>query len=879
MTALSRLASLWRNVLQKSRVERDLDEEVHAYVALLAEEKTKAGMSPDAALRAARIEAGGVEQVKEEVREVRAGMLLDTLLQDLRYAARTLVKSPGFTVVAALTLGLGIGATTAIFSVLYGALLRPLPYPEPGHLVGLSQVYRGARGGRDVAYREFQFLQREDSAALQSCAASAGVGLNLFAGGAAERLDGLRVSQDYFRTLDVGMALGRDFVGQEDQLGGPNVVILSYGLWLRRFGGDRNIVGTAISLDGAPYTVVGVLPASFRPLYPEDVYSTLAQVQNTVGNGQNLEFIGRLRVGVTFRQAEARSQGTMTRFAKMFSPGAPPGFTIEMAPLRDLVVGDVKAPVAELFAAAALVLLIACANVAGLVLVRAVTRHREFGIRLALGATRGRLVRQLLTEGIVLAVLAGTVGAVLARWGLNLLLAIAPLGAMGEADILLDRWALIFAAGVSILAGAVLGFTAAWQGAKSDLQSVLKEGGERTTAATGIGRVRNTLAVAEIALSLILLAGAGLLIESMANLMRANPGFDPSRIVTAEIWLTGTRYDSTVAIAGFYQRLVARLDAQPGVSSAAVIEAGIPLIRGGNLVVAVDGVYPRQTINYRTVTPGYFETMGIPVRRGRTFIVADVAGAEPVAVVSESFARRFLSSQPLDRMVTVGNETQPARRVIGVVGDVKQYIGAAPTPTAYIPSAQTPAAFTRLFSEWFPTQVVVRTVAAPGTMLAVVERTIRATDPRVPVGHVRAMDEILAGSVSVQRFLMLLLGAFALLAMVLAAIGIYGVMSYLVSQRAHEIGVRVALGAQPPDVVRLVVARGLTLVMGGVLLGLAGAVAVNRLMASQLYSVPHTDPIALAGATALLTLVALVACWVPAHRATRVDPVQALRAE
>jgi putative ABC transport system permease protein len=365
----------------------------------------------------------------------------------------------------------------------------------------------------------------------------------------------------------------------------------------------------------------------------------------------------------------------------------------------------------------------------------------------------------------------------------------------------------------------------------------------------------------------------------MANLVRTDPGFDAGHVLGAEIWLTGTRYDSTPAIADFYERVVARLDAEPGVRSAAVIEAGIPLVRGGNIAVAVDGVYRRATINYRTVTPGYFATMGIPVSDGRAFGAADAGGATPVAVVSASFARRFLGAQALGRAVTVGGRSHAVRTVVGVAGDVRQDIGAAPTPTVYIPSAQTPAAMTRLFSGWYPTEVVVRTAGDPEMMRAAVERSIRAADPEVPVGHVRTMDEILAGSLAAQRSLVLLLGAFAALALVLAAIGVYGVMSYLVTQRAHEIGVRLALGARARDVLALVLARGMALVLGGVGLGLVGAAVVNRLMASQLYGVARADPVALAAATLVLLLVALLACYMPARRATRIDPVAALRSE
>ncbi len=803
---------------------------------------------------------------------------MDSLIQDLRYAIRTLLRSPGFTLVAVITLALGIGANTAIFSALYGVLLRPLPYPEPGQLVGLGDSYRGDRGVRAVTYREFRFIQ-SDTSIVERWATSTRVGWNLFAGSLAERINGLRVSSDYFRLLGAHMELGRGFLSEEDVPGGPNVVVLGYPLWRRRFAGDPAIVGRSITLDGAPFTVVGVLPASFRPMDDVDAYSTMGQVANTIGGGENLRLLGRVRAGASPAQAQARSRPLLAAFMRQFTPDAPSGFAVELFPLRELLAGTVRMPLMLLFAAVGLVLLIACANVASLVLGRTATRGHELAVRAALGAGRGRLVRQLLTESLALALLGGAAGVVAAGWSLNVLVAAVPSELAAVTVIRLDGWALVFAAGAVVASGVAFGLVASWRPAGADLYGPLKEGTGRSTASAGVGRFRNALVVGEIALSLILLVGAGLLIQSMRKLVATDPGFDRTHVLAAELWLTGSGHDSTADISAFYERLIGRLDAQPGVRSAAVIEAGIPFLQGGNLAVAVDGVYPPETINYRTVTPEYFGTMGIPLEQGRVFAASDGSSAEPVAVVSESFARRFLGSRPLDRMVTVGGRTQLQRRVIGVVGDVRQFIGAPPLPTAYLASAQTPAGLTRLFSGWFPIHVVVRAAGDPGALAGTVERTIHAADARVPVGRVRTMDEILSGSVSLERLVMLLLAVFAALALVLAAVGVYGVMSYLVTQRAHEIGVRVALGAVRGDVLALVLRRGLALTGAGVGLGLAGAAALSRLLGSQLYGVRPFDPATFVAVGGLLVVVALVACVVPARRAARVDPVAALRSE
>ena len=798
-------------------------------------------------------------------------------MTDLCYALRTLAKSPGFTAIAVLTLALGIGPNTAIFSLVYGVLLKPLPYPESDRLVGLAETYQGNRSELAITYDEFRFLE-DHNPVLERLAVSTDVGFSVFTGDIAERVNGLRVSKDFFATLGVRPALGRDFLAEEDQMGGASVAILSHGYWMRRFGGDPGVVGRAIALDGRPTIIVGVMPASFRWLSPVDVWSTMGQVARSIGGGENLHFVGRLKPGVSFEQAQARMQAVMAGFRQEFKPRLPPDAGEQLFPLRQLVVGTVATPVRVLFGAIALVLLIACANLANLLLGRAAARGRELAVRLALGASRARLVRQMLTESVLLALAGGAVGLILADGALRALLSLRPDNLTPPTEIHLDHWALLFTGVTSLCVGIVFGLVPAWQATTADPQVGLKESTGRATTGTGTGRLRGALVVSESALSLVLLVGAGLLLRTVANLTRTDAGFDPRRVIAAEIWVTGSRYDSTAAIAAFYDRLRERLEASPGIRSAAAIEAGIPLVRGGNLAVAVDGAYPGPT-NYRTVTPRYFETMAIPLRRGRDFVAGDVQTAEPVAIVSASFAERYLGGDGLGRMVTVGGRSAAPRRVVGVVGDTKQFIGAPVTPTAYVPSAQTPAGFTRLFNSWFPIHVVVRTAGGPAALKEFVARTIRATDARVPLGRVRTMEEILSASLAFHRFLMLLLVAFAGLAVALAAVGIYGVMSYLVTQSTREIGVRIALGAQPRQVRGVVIGHGMLLAGLGAIVGVAGSLALTRLLGSQLYGVTPTDALTLGAVTALLLLVALAACVIPARRATRVDPMVALRYE
>jgi len=628
------------------------------------------------------------------------------------------------------------------------------------------------------------------------------------------------------------------------------------------------VIGRVLSLDGRPATVVGVMPPGFRSPNGAAAWSTLAQVGQTVGGGSNVQVIGRLRPDLTLTQARAGIALLTAAFRNEFSRSVSKDIALDLDPYRAQITADLETPVRVLLGAIGFVLLIACANVASLLLGRAAAREHELALRTAMGASPGRLVRQLLTESVLLGLAGGAVGLVVAALGLNLLVA--------TAEIRLDGWALGFTFGLSLVTGIAFGVIPAWQGARTGPHDLLKEGSGRAAGTAHRARLRHALVVGEVALSLVLLVGAGLLIQTFRRLISVDPGFDPGHLVAAEIWLTGTRYDSTPKIAGFYRGLASRLEGLPGIEAAAVVEAGLPLEQGGNATVVVDGE-TRWSVDYRSITPGFFRTLGVPLTQGRDVTVVDAAGAAAVVIVNESFARRFLADRPpLGRTVSVEGQL---REVAGVVRDVRSYVGEPAPPTVFIPSAQTPVGLHRLFSSWFPIHIVARTKGDPAAAEAQLAGVIRAVDPLVPLGQVRAMDRVLWASLAFQRFIMMLLCAFAGLAIVLAAVGIYGVISHLVAQRTHEIGVRVAIGARPGDVLRLVLGRGAMLTGIGVALGLVGALALTRLIAGVLYGVRPTDLATILAVTALLVVVALTATWLPARRATKVDPMVALRYE
>ncbi len=805
---------------------------------------------------------------------------MSVLLSDLRFAIRQLVKQRAFTLVAVVTLALGIGANTAIFSVVYGVLLRPLPYPHSDRIAVVSAVYGGAPTTLGATWRQAQFFGPRHTG-FEQLAVVTSVGFNLMTGTEADRVHGLRVSSPFFDVLGVRPMLGRAFSPIEDTPGGPDVVVLSYGIWQRALGGDRDIIGKAVRLDGKPFTVIGVLPADFRSQFSAEVWTTLAQVAPTLGGGSNLELIGRVAPGRTVGQADAAMRGLSADYRAAFPDQVSKDFVLGATPWRDVLVQDVRTPVRIVFGAILFVLLIACANVASLLLGRAAARRRELSVRVALGASRIRMIRQLLTESIVLALAGGLLGVLVAAWGLHLLLAVLP-GDLAGAAIGINGWTLAFAFGLVLLTGVLFGIGPAWQSTSADPQAALQEGAMRTTAGRGQHRVRDGLVVAEVALSLMLLAGAGLMIRTVGNLMHVDPGFDADHVASAEFWLTGTRYTSPAAIGSLYQQMVQRVSRIGGVRDAAVVEAGLPLERGGNIPIWLEGqvIKSRGGTDFRAITPGYFATLGVPLIAGRRFGAQDGVDGQPVMLVSQAFARQFLAGGAvIGRQMQVGGTDAPLRTVVGVVGDVRSFVDAPAQPTVFIPQAQTPIGVTTLFGGWYPVHLLVHTTGDPAVVVPRLAGVIHALDPDVPVGQVRTMAHVLSQSVSFRQFITLLLAIFAGLAVVLAAVGIYGLVAYVVTQGTRDIGVRIALGASAGGVLWMVVRRGLLLAAIGGVLGLVGSAALTRLLASELYDVRPVDPLTLVGVSLLVAVVAATASYLPARRAARVDPLIAMRAE
>ncbi len=805
-----------------------------------------------------------------------------TLYKDLRYGMRMLVKNPGFTAVAVITLALGIGANTAMFSVIYGVLLRPLPYPEPERIVEISRTMHGEYGysGFDAGAYDFWREHREP---FQYLAASTGSGANLVGAGRPERIDVRRVSTEYFDVYGVRPFLGRSFRADEDRLGGPNVAVLNFSLWQEHFGGDPSAIGRTVLLDGTPYTVIGVMPIDFASIPSAQLWTTLEPVRNTVGGGQNFSVFARLKPGVSAQRASSYLASLAQPFVEQhyqWMPGRDRQFvSFRATPYIHMVTQDVRTPLLVLFAAIGFVLLIACVNVANLLLARVAARNREIALRTALGAGRVRIVRQLLTESVLLALLGGALGLLVAFWGLHSLLSLAPDALPRTQDVSLNGGALLFTGGVAVLTGILFGLAPALQAWRTNLNESLKEGETRATFSLRGRRLSAVMVSGEIALALLLLIGSGLLIRTFAGLLSTDPGFDPQNMLTLEIWTTGTKYDSTPALNNFYDGLVRHIEAIPGVKSAAVVAAGLPLERGINVNpgVLVGGRLEYPSVDYREVTPAYFRTLGLPLLVGRFFTPADSTTSAKVAMINASFARQYFHNQnPVGQNLTLDHDSLD---VVGVVGDVRSSLDEPAPSTFFVPMAQADFAGDQFLQGWCPISILVRTTVKPLALSRAVEDAVRDANPDIPIGHVRSMEELLAISLALKRLQMTLMGIFAGLALALAAVGIYGVLSHWVRQRTHEIGVRIALGAGISEVLGLVVKQGAILAAIGIAVGLAAAFGLTRLMTSLLYGVRPTDPLTFALVPLVLAGVALLASYIPARRATRIDPMEALRYE
>jgi putative ABC transport system permease protein len=803
---------------------------------------------------------------------------MGALLQDVRFGLRMLAKNPGFTAVAVLTLALGIGANTAIFSLVNAVLLRPLPFPDSRQLVlGLGRTSQVSRTA--ISYPDFEDW-RKQSRSFSALSLLIPQSVNLTGKERPDRVRGAFVSANFFSMLGVPPAMGRDFLPGEDQSGSDRVALANYSLWKNRFGGDPNFLGKQLTLNGAVFTVVGILPPDFEfPLDPDriEIWLPVTAYPNFSRERKdtNLVAIGRMKPGVTLTQAQAEMSAIARNLAKEY-PDADGQRDALVISLQDAMNENLRPVILVLFAAVGFVLLIACANVVNLLLARAAARGREIAVRATLGAGRLRLIRQMLTETLLLWVAGGAIGLIAAYWALPALLASAPVPLPPGIPIKVDGAVFAFTGLVALLAGLLSGLGPALQFSRPDLNHSLKEGGKISGESAGPARMRALLLVSQVAMSLILLAGAGLMIKTIARLSGVDPGYQAKNLLTLEYRLPQSRYKDGSSQWNFHQQVVERVSALPGVRSAALAQ-GIPF--SGNIgrepLILLDRPLPppgqEPVAEFNMVGSHYFETMSIPLIAGRFFSQTDQAGTPAVALINRTMAQKFWpGSDPIGKQIELLDDKKPAT-IVGIVGDIRQRNLSERAPAQlYFAYAQNVNTFATL---------VVRTEGDPMAMANAVRQAVWSVDSNQPMWKVRTLESLLARSVGDRRYLALLLSIYSGLALLLAAVGIYGVLSYSVNQRIQEIGVRMALGAQPADIVRHIISRGMAMVLTGVVLGWVGAFGVTRLMAKLLFGVTPSDPATFVIGASILTAVALLACYVPARRAMRVDPIVALRYE
>jgi putative ABC transport system permease protein len=821
---------------------------------------------------------------------------METFLLNLRYALRALAKSPGFAAVAIITLALGIGANTTIFSVVNSVLLQPLSYPEPNRLVELEGT--SPQGNFDATSIPKFNAWRDQTQVFDSVAAYdfAGPGINLTGGDRPEQLKGIRVSKDYFRVFGAPMALGRTFSADEDRPGGPAVAVISNGLWRSRYGSDPGIINRTIDLGGEPYSVIGVLGPTFTSDPPSDIWLPLKPDPNSVDQGHYLRGTARLKPGITLAQAQAAMKLAAEQFKRKF-PSPPilgPQDSFTAVPLRDRVIGDSRRGLLLLFGAVGFVLLIACANVANLLLARGTIRRREMAIRSAMGARRSRIIWHLLTESLLLSVAGGILGLALGYVGLHSLLAMNPgdiprIGEHGE-GVAMDWRVLVFTFAAALLTGLIFGLGPALTASRSDLSNTLRESGSRTGSGVRHNKARSILVVTEMALALILLVGAALLIRTFAALRGVNPGFEARNVLTLQMSLVGRRFTKAAAVEQLERDGRRRVESLPGVASAA-LTCCLPLEGGYGLPFNIEGQSPKDDsetpgAGWVSTSPGYFEVLHMSVVRGRAFTDQDGGAAPRVVIVNETLAKKFFpKGDALNSRITIGKGVgpefeEPPREIVGIVGDVHDSsLSEPPSPITYVPIAQVNDGVIALNNGIGAAQWIVRTKLQPFSLSPDIQRELREASGGLPVAHIRSMQQIVSESTAQGDFYMTLLTIFAAVALLLAAIGVYGLMAYSVQQRTQEIGVRMALGAKPREVRRMVVFQGMKLALVGVILGVGSSLALARLLSSLLFGVKPWDPTTITLVAILLSAVTLLATYLPARRASRVDPMVALRYE
>ena len=799
---------------------------------------------------------------------------MQTLWQDLRYGARMLLKQPVFTLIAVLTLALGIGANTAIFSLVNAVLLRPLPFAESERLVWTWGEFSG---GNRASTSPPDFLDyRAQNRCFEELAAMMFKSFNLTGSGEPDRVIGSMVTANFFQALGVKLVQGRAFLPEEERSGPAQVAIIGQGLWRRRFDGDPQIIGKTITLDGRSHIVVGVAPDSTRVLQEAEIWTPLTfdDPEMKVRRFHFLRAVGRLKRGVTLQQAQADIDAVSAGLEKLY-PESNKDWRLRLVPMREFLVGETRRPLYVLLGAVGLVLLIACANVANLTLSQAARRQKEVALRHALGAKRMRLIRQLLTESALLSVIAGTIGLLLAWWGADLLMILAEDSIPRVGEIALDNRVLGFTLLVSLLTALFFGLAPALQASRPDLNETLKEGGKGGGSSSRMMRARNALIVVEVAMALVLLVGAGLLIKSFRRLQEVEPGFDPRNLLTMRLFLPQSKYAEPQQRQAFFEQALKRIGSLPGVQAVGT-STWIPTLGGGDTYFTIEGKpFPdpnrKVTAFNPMVSHDYLRAMKIPLIKGRHFTEPETKEEKAkTVIINEAFARAyFADDEPLGKRLIIDMGEPWTCEIVGVAGDTTQFaLDVGAYPLMYLPSIRSGVA-----------AVVIRSSGDPLALTASVREAVREVDRDLPIANIRSMDQIMSSMAGDARFRTLLLGVFAAVALLLAAIGIYGVISYSVAQRAREIGIRIAIGAQNRDVLRLVVGQGMKLALIGVGVGIAGALAFTRVLSGLLFNVSATDPLTFVGVSTLLALVALLACYVPARRAMNVDPMVALRCE